>query len=271
MEVPVKKGFAVFAVILTLLFTGNLSHAETIPDNIKEYAEKSGLNSFIYLAPSMQFPDAENIDFSKLRIGEGYREHIIKELNETLSDSLEPSYNWLFTVCQENGDGLSFIEVHTEGDLNLGFGGDSSYFVKAMAKMKELIQSYGDDAEPTVIWYGTEHLLYYSFGGDERVMEIDSYDFEQNYLSVSDYTQLPTGREVIAQLEKNREFWSRPENSDAVGGAHLGLALHESSLTDNTKSPMILYIISLLVFLTGGAFIVFFCTRRKIKRVEHNH
>lgn len=260
-----KKEFIVLAVIFILLFTGNLSHAETIPDNIKEYAENSGLKSFIHLAPSMQFPDAENIDFSKLRIGEGYREYIIRDLNGTLADSLEPSYNWLFTVCQENGDGLSFIEVHTEGELNLGFGGDSSSFVRAMAKMKELIQSHGDEAEPVVIWYGTEYLLYYSFSGDERVMEIDPYDFEQNYLSVSDYTQLPTGREVITQIEQNREFWSRPENADAVGGAHLGLALHDSSLTDSTKSPLILYIVSLLAFLTGGALITFFLIKQEKK------
>ena len=98
-------------------------------------------------------------------------------------------------------------------------------------------------------------------------MEIDPYDFEQNYLSVSDYTQLPTGREVITQIEQNREFWSRPENADAVGGAHLGLALHESSLTDSTKSPLILYIVSLLAFLTGGALITFFMCRRKTSHV----
>ena len=40
-------------------------------------------------------------------------------------------------------------------------------------------------------------------------MEIDPYDFEQNYLSVSDYTQLPTGREVITQIEQNRELMRR--------------------------------------------------------------
>ena len=262
-----KNSSLILLLIASLLWAGFPAKAETIPAEVQKYAETEGFQIFLSLAPQLHFSD--NVDYAELTLRDGYHLYVGKETPSAaaLSDILSPSSDWLFPVCHQNGEGFSFLTVHTEGGMSIGAGGYSSDFVKAMTKMKALIRSFGKEEEPVVMQFGSEYLLYYSFGGDERVMEIDPADFNEAYLSVKDHTELPTGSDALAAMEKEREFWERPENQDAGGGTHLGLPLHQTanSVTVGAAAGKMtsVYLLSIAAFILAAASIVYFSVKKK--------
>ena len=215
--------------------------AETTSDEVREYAETEGLETFLEIAPQLNLK--EGIKTSDLVIGEAFQLFDVQSdyNGKTLGELLVPKTDWLVPICTPNGEGISFLKVHTANGFSCGGGGDSSYFIKSVNKMRELIRQFGDNKEPTVISYKGDYFLYYSFNDDERVIQISSFQFNTDYLDVSDYTQLPTGNEMIEAIQEDLEFW-RNQDPSAVGGSTIELPVRigERSLR-HSKNSVFLY------------------------------
>lgn len=233
--------FCVLAMILVLFCFQITSFAQDVPEDVKQYANSEGFERFLYYAPKLNLP--ESVQISDLQVGDGYNLFYLDVSNhpKKLSDAIRSGPDWLFPICSPEGEGVSIMRVHTDGGLSSGGGGDSANLIKSIMKMKELIRLYGEEDSLKIIDFGEEYLLYYSFGEDERIMEISPWRFNEAYLSVNHYTQLPTGTETLQKIieteETIRNTIEQNPNYVFASGGILDLNIKDPSITNSSADP----------------------------------
>ena len=228
----------VFLAIIVLMMTSVTAMAQTIPDEVQQYTEEKAFSSFLELADHLHLSTGTKA--SDLVLGEGFSVHgMTDELFTTnrFSDLIGEENMWLYLVNEPDGTAVSFLQIYdlAETGLSFGGGGDSIYFSLSVNKMRELIRRFGKDDDFQIVSYGyDDYFIFYSFGGDERVIYFNPSSFNEAYLKVRDYHELPTGEEAIAAMREEQQYYHQliEEKGELsildmpLGGTNPQLSLH---------------------------------------------
>ena len=223
--------------VLTILFGTSTSvfavtEQNKIPEEVQKYAAAQGFSTFQEVSPMLGF--SESIDLSRLLLAEGFPVYLIKNdpTSNSLGELLDSPHKWTFYVNTADGETIGHLEVvqYQDGLTSYG-GGQDSYVSDSVQKMRELIQKYGEQDDPMFVEYSiTGRLLYYSFGGDERVLDLTAVAFDQIKLDdITDYRQLPTAQEALDALKKSIDLYQQEIEKNGgqplYGGVDLNLSL----------------------------------------------
>lgn len=237
-----KRIITVFAFMLAAVMTlPSFARAasQSIPNDVQEYAEGPGFQFFLNNVGSMGY-----VDLTKVTLGEGFTLYSFKSdlSSDSIPECLRELDQWEYLINAAEGGVVGHMRVYRSenGEMSSwGGGGVTSDFSDCVQKMRELIRKSGGDGDVTVINYGyNSFLLYYSFGGDERVIDVVAQEYGQtNYLNATDYHQLPTGKEAIQamrdEVEYIRQEMEKNGGQPLYGGIDLKLQLHEYSPGSN--------------------------------------
>ena len=238
-----KKRMIVFAAFMLAAVMTLPSFAraasQSIPNDVQEYAEGPGFQFFLNNVGSMGY-----VDLTKVTLGEGFTLYSFKSdlSSDSIPECLRELDQWEYLINAAEGGTVGHMRVSRSenGEMSSwGGGGVTSDFSNCVQKMRELIRKSGGDGDVTVINYGyNSFLLYYSFGGDERVIDVVAQEYgKTNYLNATDYHQLPTGIEAIQamrdEVEYIRQEMEKNGGQPLYGGIDLKLQLHEYSPGSN--------------------------------------
>ena len=265
-----KKTSVLFLSVLLLfiLCESVLAEENAIPEDVLSYAETDGMETFRETAGMLGLPKSVNL--KTLQMGEGFR---VEQLNvsETAASLQECrsslAYYYFVVETEEQTPVSSFqIYVANNGSLSSGGGAESVVFVRAVQKMRELIRKAGEKGDVSVSMYGRDYFLHYSFRGDERVIYVTApIFFNEDYLKVTDYRELPTGEEVLSEIRRNQEEIKAAMEANGgqlvYGGLDLNLSLHEKPFPTWTLAVGGTIATMLIV----GGVMIFFRLRRKPK------
>ncbi|MBP5294502.1 MAG: hypothetical protein J6Y95_02140 [Lachnospiraceae bacterium] len=250
-----------FALLAVCLFSNNAAASSNveIPEDVLEYAKTTAFSDFLELNGSLKL--TEPYTAKDLMLGEGFVIHAPGDL-EKANTVQEYSGNvaCYYFVVEDPVEAVSSIQVYeSNGDLVSGGGAESSAFYASVLKMRELIQKAGSEGDVSIVQcgFGT-YYLYHSFFGDERVIYVAPPNFfDQNYLTVRDYRELPTGDEALAALrESAAEYQKAVEKAGGMpvyGGPTIHLSLHKPSFP---KWIWIVIAAAVSLALVGTAFII---------------
>lgn len=240
-----------------------------IPRDVQQYAEETAFPEFRIISPELGFQ--ESLDLSSLTLGEGFPVCLIRNdpSVNTLETLIESPHKWLYFVKTGSGETVGDIIIsRSQEGLSSSGGGQTAYASDSVAKMRELIRNYGEQGDPLFIEYSIRgQLLFYSFGGDERVLDLSAVLFgEINLDEIVDYRQLPTAQEMLKSLrEINDSIHREMENNGGevlYGGVDLNLSLHD--LKQPTVSPVILPVLAPVLIL--AAFLLWGRRNHPLKR-----
>lgn len=208
-----KKTFALFialAFVFCPLITGasGASDADEVPEFVMNYIEKTAMpmfkefmgkpgNSYV----PQYFSSKEEVD--GLHLGSVYTLYSISAVEGKLSDVLEPAGGWLFTLDLD--EPKVFADVFKGEPLDTYGPVTAENLVDALTVLKRAADNAGIEFKPVLIDYGWHYLIaYMSFNGDDRVIPIPTTAFklDEEYSSVTDYAELPTGEELLAKIEQ---------------------------------------------------------------------
>ena len=256
-----KKQWFLITLIL-LMLSSVIAMAQTVPDNVQKYAEEKAFSSFLELADHLHL--STGIKASDLVLGEGFSIHRMTDELFTasrFSDLIGDETMWLYLVNEPDGTAVSFLQIYdlSGKDLSFGGGGDSLYFSQSVNKMRELIRRFGRDDDFQIVSYGyNDYFIFYSFGGDERVIYVNPSSFNEAYLNVRDFHELPTGEEAIAAMREEQQYYHQliEEKGELsildmpLGGTNPQLSLHHYT------SPLTIVLIvlaAIMPLLVAGA------------------
>ncbi|MBQ7604281.1 MAG: hypothetical protein IJU75_04940 [Clostridia bacterium] len=213
-------------ILITALVVGVLAESSNVYDPVppSEDIENYLADNFNHLIGYGHFSDGKTHKLSDLGVSSirvrkyGYR--IDPEADQrTFSDIIDNSWeSWiLFAETKDSGEPVMLIELEKGLETDeVGFkvGGETLPLIKGYNLMKSLIEKAGLSGEPIAISLGTEdRAMIFSFNGDERIVIVSRWygDFDETYGRVTDYTQLPTLKQIIdvvkADIIKNRELY----------------------------------------------------------------
>ena len=224
---PTQRGLGKKIVILLfiLTITAVTVMAQPLPDEVQTYAEENAFARFLQMAEHLHL--GTEVKPSDLVLGEGFTIHRMTDdlfTAEKFSDLIGDETTWLYLINEPDGTAVSFLQIYDlpEQGLDSGGGGDSLYFSRSADKMRVVAYGYDD------------YFFFYSFGGDERVIYANPTNFNEAYLSVKDYHELPTGEEAIAAMQEEQRYYHQLIEEKGtlspldmpLGGTNPQLSLH---------------------------------------------
>ena len=246
------KKTIIVAVLVLLLFSPIRANAQTIPDKIQHYAEGEGFRTFLEMAGPIQLKTS--VQFSDLVLGEGFPVYQFSDKLFSVSKFSEligEPTSWKYLITEPDGTVVASMRIYDslESGLGSGGGGDTDDFSRCVDKMRELIRNFGGKDDLTVVHYGYDNsFLYYSFGGDERVIYVDGISFDQNILKIRDYHELPTGEEALTAMREEysyvRKLMEENGGQPVYGGSDIQLPLHHYT------SPLMIFLSILAAAIT---------------------
>lgn len=266
-----RKIRLLFIILFILTISTVTVMAQPLPNEVQTYAEEKAFARFLQMAEHLHL--GTEVKPSDLVLGEGFTIHRMTDnlfTAEKFSDLIGDETTWLYLINEPDGTAVSFLQIYDlpEQGLDSGGGGDSLYFSQSADKMRELIRKFGKEDDFQVVAYGyDDYFFFYSFGGDERVIYANPTNFNEAYLSVKDYHELPTGEEAIAAMQEEQRYYHQLIEEKGtlspldmpLGGTNPQLSLHRYT------SPWIITVTSLgvvlLIVVTG---IVLY--KKKLKR-----
>ena len=256
-----KKPHLLFIVMFVLMVSSVTVLAQQLPDNIQTYAEEIAFPNFLKMADRLHL--GTTVKSSDLVLGEGFSVRRMSDnlfTAEKFSDLIGDETMWLYLINEPDGSAISFLQIYDlpEKGLDSGGGGDSLFFSQSANKMRELIRKFGRDDDFQVVSYGyNDYFFFYSFGGDERVIYANPTDYNEAYLNVSDYHELPTGDEAIAAMREEQQYYHQLIEEKGtlsfldmpIGGTDPQLSLHR--YTSPTKITLTVLVAVLLLVMAG--------------------
>ena len=256
-----KKPHLLFIVMFVLMVSSVTVLAQQLPDNIQTYAEEIAFPNFLKMADRLHL--GTTVKSSDLVLGEGFSVRRMSDnlfTAEKFSDLIGDETMWLYLINEPDGSAISFLQIYDlpEKGLESGGRGDSLFFSQSANKMRELIRKFGRDDDFQVVSYGyNDYLFIYSFGGDERVIYANPTDYNEAYLNVSDYHELPTGDEAIAAMREEQQYYHQLIEEKGklsfldmpIGGTDPQLSLHR--YTSPTKITLTVLVAVLLIVMAG--------------------
>ena len=265
-----KSILFIAAILFIVSAAPSKVQAQVIPDKIQQYAESTAFRTFLAMAESIGLKTF--VDPSELVLGEGFPVYRMKEnlsAAASFSDLIGEEAMWKYLITESDGTVVASLQIYDSLENGLGSGGgaESSDFSRCVNKMRELIRKSGNSDDLIVVHYGyADYFLYYSFYGDERVMYVNPYSFNEEQLKVRDYHELITGEEAVAAVraEHNIFLEQMRENDDslsrALGGSGLQLSLHPGT---SFERAFLIVVAVFLPLLTAGVVL-----KRKKQRRE---
>ena len=225
--------FAVALLSAAVLSLSVRADSDKIPDRIQEYAETQALSNFKGIAGSLNLPST--VQISELTLGEGFPVYSVNHLEEagSFAEALGDADLYYYVVEDGAHNPISSIQVYCgkNGELSSGGGAESEKLYRSVETMRRLIRKSGAEGDVKIVWYAWNYFVFCNFGGDERIIHVPAPAFfNDEYLKVSDYTELPTGQELLEELRKSEAEHKRimEENGGqpVFGGLDLNLPLH---------------------------------------------
>jgi len=247
-------------------FAAPSSDASTPPDNVQAYAENEGFHKAEnFISNSL------NKDGKALSLGDAHQKYIflydeeLMKYSSRVSDFLHESGDWIYTLDDNKGHAITFLTIHTEPELGQGGGGDARSFGQAMNLMKTLIHDYGDIEEPIVLTWRRQYFVMYSFGGDERIISLSSPEYlDRSYKNVKSYLDLPTGTQLLLEIEKYMEIDRNTPKGTYSGGTSIDL----KAAPKTNESRQIIIALSTITVLS---FVILFCYKNKRKKINKKY
>ncbi len=226
----------------------------SIPEEVQIYAENEGFETFLEVSPVLNLASDKS---KELWLGEGFPIYLIKNdvSSGTFDELLDAPHKWTYFIETADGETVGHLEItRSQNQLMSSGGGQAPYVSDSVKKMRELIQKYGAEGDLKLVEYSiTGRLLYFSFGGDERVLDLSAVAFGQIKLDdITDYRQLPSAQEALTGLKNSAEQIQKlmEQNGGQVlyGGIDLNLSLHE---VPASNPKWIIIVIAVPVLVTG--------------------
>ena len=269
-----RKLRLLFIVLFGLTISSATVMAQNVPDKVQTYAEEIGFPGFMAMAGRLNLHTVAKL--SDLVLGEGFPVHRMTDGQftvftvEKFSDLIGDETMWLYLINEPDGTAVSFLQIYDMPGhwLDSGGGGDSLFFSQSANKMRELIRKFGKEDDFQVVAYGyNDYFFFYSFDGDERVIYANPTNFNESYLNVRDYHELPTGEEAIAAMREEQQYYYQliKENGPLspldmpIGGTDPKLSLHQYS------SPVMnmVTVLTVVLFILSAGIVLYNIYRRR--------
>lgn len=226
-----KRTIAIFVSLVILVLpilsgASGIVQEDEVPEFIMNYFESSALpyyKSFISNADNgfipRYFSSKEEVDL--LKAGSVYRLYNINGNEGRISDVIEPSNGWLFTLDLD--EPKVFIDIFEEDPLDFYGPVTAENLVAVFDVLKRTADNAGVEFKPILIDYGWHYLIaYMSFNGDERVIPIPTTAFklDEEYAAVTSYLELPTGDDLMSEMQRLSARSVTNENGEYVYGTN---------------------------------------------------